>query len=299
MQKEILTFRSEIISSSHINFLFGAGVNGSALPQLTNASFKKTSDLLGQKGVNLKNGIESAIDQLKNAEERNDVKQTFMEEFKAFHEVALSNKDSKSIDNLRSLLSMTYSIVAKSENRKASMKQVNIFTLNYDKIVEVLLDELGYFYNSVSASNSSSKLFLKDVIGYDYVSKRYIPSFMISKLHGDIDRPIIPGKKKYEEILTPDYFEVAFQMKEKLSRENSILIVIGYSGHDDHINDIVKDCIHNGLTVYWYLYGMEDEGNDLPFDKNSIRIVKQREEGQDTTFNCWEDLKRCVDQLEE
>ena len=49
MQKEILTFRSEIISSSHINFLFGAGVNGSALPQLTNASFKKTSDLLGAK----------------------------------------------------------------------------------------------------------------------------------------------------------------------------------------------------------------------------------------------------------
>ena len=73
---------------------------------------------------------------------------------------------------------------------------------------------LATFTNSVSASNSSSKTFLKDIIGYDYVSKRYIPSFMINALHGDIDRPIIPGKKKYEEIhCLLIIFVVAFQMK--------------------------------------------------------------------------------------
>ena len=43
-------------------------------------------------------------------------------------------------------------------------------------------------------------------------------------------------------------------MKEKLSRENSVLIVIGYSGNDEHINKILKDCISSGLTIYWFKF---------------------------------------------
>ena len=65
-----------------------------------------------------------------------------------------------------------------------------------------------------------------NVIGLDYVTRKYIPSFMISKLHGNIQKPIIPGKAKYRDMLNEDYFEIAFNMKEKLCRNNSILIVI-------------------------------------------------------------------------
>lgn len=138
------------------------------------------------------------------------------------------------------------------------MKQINIYTLNYDTIIENILEKLGYLYNAISASNNSSKAGLIDVIGYDYNIKRYIPTFMISKLHGDIEKPIIPGKAKYKEILNEDYFEVAFNMKEQLCRPNSILIIIGYSGRDKHINKILEDCLNAGLTIYWYKYSESD-----------------------------------------
>ena len=37
-------FDSKILSSSHISFLFGAGVNGTAFPQINR--FNKSTDLL-------------------------------------------------------------------------------------------------------------------------------------------------------------------------------------------------------------------------------------------------------------
>ena len=110
------------------------------------------------------------------------------------------------------------------------MKQINIYTLNYDEIVENALKKLGYFFNSISASETATKASLIDVIGYDYKVGKYIPSFMVSKIHGDKTKPIIPGKEKFLDMLNEDYFEIAFNMKEQLCKPNSILIVIGYSG---------------------------------------------------------------------
>ena len=46
-------------------------------------------------------------------------------------------------------------------------------------------------------------------------------------------------------------------MKEKLSRENSVLIVIGYSGNDEHINKILKDCEFKfGARLRWFILTM-------------------------------------------
>ena len=96
---------------------------------------------------------------------------SFINEFKSFHEHAISieNVDS-SLKNLELLLQKIYLVVQKSENRNSSMKQVNIYTLNYDDLVERKLMKLGYFYNSISASNTNAKAALINVIGLDYVT---------------------------------------------------------------------------------------------------------------------------------
>lgn len=226
------------------------------------------------------------------------IKNIFIREFSAFQNRALDDSffsTDDSIKNIKSLLRQTYSLVHDSQNRNPSMKQINVYTLNYDIIIEKILMELGYLYNEISASNTATKAGLLNVIGYNYKTKKYIPTFVISKLHGDIDSPIIPGKLKYMEMLNENYFEIAFNMKEKLSLPNSILIVIGYSGGDKHINKILQDCINAGLIIYWYKYSEDDI---VPFAGSSqIRIREQddQDDKQDTTKNCYEDMEQTWD----
>lgn len=291
--KMAICMEKNILASAHINFLFGAGVNGSALPQLRD--FVETAKALEEKGCNTAYGLEAAIDTISDDGDRNEIKKTFIKEFNGFHSIAIDEKvfaKNSSIMNIKNMLRKTYSIVHDAQNRNPSMKQINIYTLNYDSIIEKSLTELGYLYNEISASNTATKAGVLNVIGYDYNTKKYIPTFMISKLHGDIDNPIIPGKAKYKEMLNENYFEVAFNMKEQLCRQNSILIVIGYSGNDKHINKILEECINAGLTIYWYKYS---EGDVVPLEAgNQLRIRKQEDQDnkQDSTKNCYEDMEQ-------
>lgn len=287
-----------ILSSAHINFLFGAGVNGAALPQLK--KFDHTKDELKKYGADISEGIEAGIDQLNSANERDEIKKIFINEFREFYGKVVKPEEwnnNQSLKNLSSLMRKVYMIVREAQNRNPSMKQINIYTLNYDDIVERILAQLGYFFVSLSASNNSTRSSLVDVIGFDYKTRKYIPSFMVSKLHGDIDQPIIPGKQKYRELLTPDYFEVAFNMKEQLCRQNSMLIVIGYSGRDEHINEILSDCINAGLMVYWYKYSPNDY---VPFEeKNQVIIREPEEKLVDTTLTCLTELEEIWDERSE
>lgn len=292
------TINKKIISSTHINFLFGAGVNGNALPQL--AAFKETLCLIEKLGGDISQGLENGIDSLVKDEDRIQVKKTFISEFQHFHQEAITSwTKNTAICNLISLLRKIYTVVHEAQNRNPDMKQINIYTLNYDDIVEKALQQLGYFYNSISASNTDTKASLMNAIGYDYKIGKYIPTFMVSKIHGDMEKPIIPGKAKYSDVLNEDYFEIAFNMKEQLCKPNSILIVIGYSGRDYHINKIIQDCLNAGLTIYWYKYSDKD---NPPFMTGSQ--VKVKEQGDykkpvDTTKLCYEDLEKSWEEKSE
>jgi hypothetical protein len=69
---------------------------------------------------------------------------------------------------------------------------------------------------------------------------------------------VFPGNGKFRAALDAREFELLFDMKSKLSAFNSILIVIGYSGHDEDVNGIIKSFISSGLTVFWFKYKKED-----------------------------------------
>lgn len=287
--KEII--EKNILSSSHINFLFGAGVNGNALKQLD--SFKQTKVFLEENGIECTGSLENSIDEVKDEKKREELKNVFINEFKNFNNDAMEIfHENESIEHLRMLLRETYKIVNDTQNRKPSMKQINIYTLNYDELVEKALDEMGYLYNSISASANSMKSNLLNIIGYNYSRRQYIPTFMISKIHGDIKNPIIPGKRKYIDILSEKYFEIVFNMKEQLLKDNSILMVIGYSGNDKHINSILRECTDLGLTVYWYKY----RENDTVPDDLENKVFKREQDDysnpKDTTLICCEDMEQ-------
>ena len=269
-------FDSKILSSCYINFLFGAGVNGQAFPQL--AKFEKTYLFMKKKHKDFENkSFEELFDTL-NKKDRERAREIFIDEFKNKHN--LIDWNNESIKNLEELLSLTYKLVYEAENRIDAMNQINIFTANYDFIVEELLKKLGYLSNYVSASNlvSNDKFF--NIVGHDYSLKRKIPTFLVSKIHGDISNPVLPGNDNYDAILTPNKFEIMFKMKEKLSRFNSILFVIGYSGRDEHINRILKDCVQSGLTIYWFKYSEKDY---VPEELKTKTIIIDNEDKVDTT----------------
>lgn len=269
-------FDSKILSSCYINFLFGAGVNGQAFPQL--AKFEKTYLFMKKKHKDFENkSFEELFDTL-NKKDRERAREIFIDEFKNKHN--LIDWNNESIKNLEELLSLTYKLVYEAENRIDAMNQINIFTANYDFIVEELLKKLGYLSNYVSASNlvSNDKFF--NIVGHDYSLKRKVPTFLVSKIHGDISNPVLPGNDKYDAILTPNKFEIMFKMKEKLSRFNSILFVIGYSGRDEHINRILKDCVQSGLTIYWFKYSEKDY---VPEELKTKTIIIDNKDKLDTT----------------
>lgn len=278
-------FDKNIIASSHINFLFGAGVNGEAFPQLE--GFHKTVNELKKNLNGDYNGFENAINQL-GKEEQVQIYGIFKQEFKDA-EIDYSHD---SLIHLREMLIEIYRIIGTTENRQRDMKQINIYTLNYDCIVEHILNDLGYLNNVISSSNIGTNIKFLDLVGYDYSVRKFIPSFMISKLHGDIENPIFPGKDKYEESLQADYFEINYRMKQQLCKYNSILIVIGYSCNDEHINKILYDCIKHGLVIYWFKFSQDNKVlSKIPPNQLIVFEQKDYDNPVDTTLLCCEKLR--------
>lgn len=263
-------FNSRILSSSHINFFFGAGVNGKAIKQMVD--LEDTIELLNERLGRKSNNFELDLLELED-NQRDEVYTIFKEELgKSIENAELSHND------LQDVLSMFLSIntlILNSENRTKTMKQVNVYTTNYDNIIEQLLNNAGFLCNVISSSNIDSNDKFFDLIGYDYSRDIYVPTYLISKIHGDLQNPVLPSKNKFDETLQRKRFEILFRMKSQLSRHNSILIVIGYSGNDEHLNSLLNDAISFGLTVYWFLY---DNNQKLPDTiRNNVTIIQQKD----------------------
>lgn len=283
-----LMLNKNLISSSHINFLFGAGVNGRAFPQLNGfiETIELLKSLLNREVTSFEADINSLVEH-----DRKEVYEQFKKEFILFEKEVKYNDDS--LIHLREMLQEIYKIVEKTENRQRDMKQINIYTLNYDTIVEHILDSLGYLNNSVSASNLGENIKFLDLVAYDYTTYKYMPSFMISKLHGDINRPIYPGVNKYHTSLASEYFEINFRMKEQLCKYNSVLFVIGYSCNDEHINKILLDCMKHGLMIYWFKFFENDKVLE-GCPENQLIVVEQPDYSKriDTTLICKKELEK-------
>lgn len=276
--EKVIKFDSKILSSSHINFLFGAGVNGLAFPQLD--SYVETVKLIKEYVEDYK-GFEDSVNKLESSQKK-EVNDSFKKEYDQFKEKLDDNHEA--IRDIRELFTSINKLVDLSENRTKTTKQVSIYTLNYDTIVEDNIDKLGYLVNKVSFSNYLNHDKFFNLVGYNYKYQKFMPTYLILKLHGDIESPIYPGQAKYDEAMAAKRFELFFTMKEKLSRFNSILFVIGYSGRDEHVNEILQDCVASGLTIYWFKFKEDDLIPNSLADR--VFAIENPKPNQDTTKTC-------------
>jgi hypothetical protein len=152
---------------------------------------------------------------------------------------------------------------------------VNVYTTNYDLYNENALDELGVMYNNGFLGSTKRRF---NPNSYNYVlvenlnlsksSWRSVNNFInLYKLHGSINwvkdgddiiekecdhskggfgsMMIYPTPQKDQSTLMTPYSDLFRVMQNNLMKNNSVLITLGYSFSDDHINRI----IFNALSV--------------------------------------------------
>lgn len=168
--------------------------------------------------------------------------------------------------------------------KKTRQVPVNIYTTNYDLYNEQALDSLGFMYNN-GFLGSAKRVFNPNSYNYVVVENlnlsrdvwKSVSNFInLYKIHGSInwvkevdsatnspvilekDIELIRSRKLFDSLMiypTPQkdrttlmvpYSDLFRMMQNNLLKRNSILITMGYSFNDEHINRIIL----NALSVY-------------------------------------------------
>lgn len=178
--------------------------------------------------------------------------------------------------------SLLESFLLSFASRSASRERLNIFTTNYDRLLEYGCDLIGLhmidrFVGALSPVFRSSRLDLD--LHYNPPGIRGEPRFLegvvkLTKLHGSIDwqfansilrryaipfgaeptHPdlpkdvynrvmIYPNPAKDVETLEYPYAELFRDFSAALCRPNSVLVTYGYGFGDDHVNRIIRDML--------------------------------------------------------
>lgn len=145
---------------------------------------------------------------------------------------------------------------------------INIFTTNYDLFNEMALDNLGFPYNNGFTGTYRRKfnplsyhyMYVENLNLHDAMWQKVSNFFNLVKIHGSISwvregEKII--EKNYDDIKSEEtvmiyptplkdrstlmvpYSDLFRMMENQLALRNSLLIVIGYSFSDDHINRVI------------------------------------------------------------
>lgn len=181
----------------------------------------------------------------------------------------------------------------KITSRDSKLDKPNFFTLNYDLLLEKSAEQLGLYVNNgfwgfydrfFMPSTYQIDIHLQNSEG----GKRIRNGIRLFKLHGSLswnsdnskppygiaekqiilgddnkieydsvasDLIIYPIQSKKKHSLDLPYSEIFRQLVEKINNRNSVLIVIGYSFLDEHVNDIITNSLANpdfNLLVFSY-----------------------------------------------
>lgn len=196
--------------------------------------------------------------------------------------------------------------------RKGRKTPINIFTTNYDLYNEQALDSLSFPYNN-GFIGTYNRIFNPACYKYAYVEDmnlskdvwERVPNFYnLYKLHGSItwlkkDNQIFEVDYKHIEpedtvmiyptplkdrttLMTP-YSDLFRAMETALLRRNSILITLGYSFADDHINRLILNTLAIP-TFKLVVFGKSDAIDNL-ITMNDSRIIVINSEDKIHYFN--------------
>jgi hypothetical protein len=180
----------------------------------------------------------------------------------------------------------------------------DIFTLNYDTVIEATLDNLRFHYVD-GFRGSRNGWFDPSVFDEEPVSSPY---FRVYKLHGsinwirgstdhirrvivssvaDIKDPVVvyPSEQKYLQTQFGAYEILISRFRERLreDRPNNCLVTLGYSYNDEHINEAIIDAIgwkNTNLTVIAFV----GPDSDIDEQRKQFQAIEAR---CDQRFNAY------------
>lgn len=208
-----------------------------------------------------------------------------------------TEKDKPSVD--KPLIELYKQFYRKLLSRNPTLPRLNIFTTNYDLYSERAMDLLGIHYVN-GFTGGISKFFNPAIFNYALAEKMDLSQskwsvidnfFYLYKIHGsvnwieadgenklfkvkEIQEPTIeelkgkdnimihPTPLKYNASLGSPYSDLFREFQKKLMQNNNILVTIGYSFSDEHINNL----IFQAFTIPSFRLIVIGE----PTDKNAI-----------------------------
>ncbi|MBE8233381.1 MAG: fibronectin-binding protein (FBP), partial [Endozoicomonadaceae bacterium] len=214
----------------------------------------------------------------------------------------LSVENKVSIDGELELLT---SFLLALANRPATRDRLNIFTTNYDRLIEYGCDKAGIrimdrFLGSIEPTFNSTRLNLDLHYNPPGINEdpRYLHGVVrLTKLHGSLDwvakgniitkapvgfgepKPKHEPKPKNQIMIYPNpskdmdsvhypYSELFRDLAASICRPNSTLVVYGYGFGDEHVNRIIRDMLSiqsTHLLIIHYDEGHENRANLIKF----------------------------------
>ncbi len=207
----------------------------------------------------------------------------------------------KEVNNER--LELLTSFLLALANRPATRDRLNIFTTNYDRLIEYGCDKAGIrimdrFLGSIEPTFNSTRLNLDMHYNPPGINEdpRYLHGVVrLTKLHGSLDwvahkdrvtkapvgfgdtsfKPksednimIYPNPSKDMDSIHYPYSELFRDLAAAICRPNSTLVVYGYGFGDEHVNRIIRDMLSiqsTHLLIIHHDEGPEDRGNLIKF----------------------------------
>lgn len=301
------------LSGKRINFLIGSGMSYPFIKTLTMEDGQSWEDKYQKAEIE------------NNEEEKNTLNNEFNNNILGQAKSVLDQEDGKdnfniTFDNYMEFLEKCYKFLSYQHTSYDS--RINVFTTNYDPFFEIAMEKLSKKYNNdfilndggsgslsrtLMMENFDRKIFKNGIVNTFNIQIKELKLF---KIHGSITwekqgnetlikyndisdekvQIIKPTKNKFEDTLLQErYFHMIRTLTYELEKEQSVLIVFGFSFADEHIREIIKRSIHNPqLQVFVCVYEASEydewtkETNDNHFlCNNKIEILKKKNTNYD------------------
>jgi NAD-dependent SIR2 family protein deacetylase len=173
--------------------------------------------------------------------------------------------------------------------RKNNDPRVQLFTTNYDTLFEKAAGESGFIiidgFSFTEPRTFSGNWFDLDIVNREKTRLKQEESFIskvfhLYKLHGSLNwskqegniiqdnkpsEPLIiyPADEKYESSFEQPYFEMMSRFQQALRKENTLLIIIGFSFQDKHIKNTIIEAVEQNHGFQVLILNYEPNGSGI------------------------------------
>ena len=359
LRKEIEPWLTALSQSEHLSLLIGSGLSSAAcqiakaqenngIPEIEFSDFKHHIDVASKESAkksmrgnaNIEDQIRTANELIKGLEiyctneddeltrKISQLNSELQEGLVKFANHILENEKTIVYSDIKEISEYLMNFLISFASRSATRERLNIFTTNYDRIIEYSAEMAGIrlidrFLGTINPVFRSSRL---DVdMHYNPPGIRGEPRYLegvarFTKLHGSLDwimqddvvkrialpygadsiekysntdstLMIYPNAAKDRETSEYPYVELFRDLAAAVCRPNSTLVLYGYSLGDQHINRVIEDMLTIPST-HLVIISWSDEGNRI---KRFYKKVKRPAQISLLIGNHFGDLKILVD----